>query len=134
MKFKHVSGAHVSREAVQRIEFPEIEGCPWLEVRPAGESNRAYTAAALRQPDRNNLITRDRMSPEDIERERASSIVLYAKHILTGNGGGWIDEESGAEVAMPLSEPDREALLKQLPPDLYDRMRIFCNRLSNFRS
>lgn len=133
MRFKHVEKAHVGRDAVARVDFPEIEGCPWLEVRPAGETNRAYAAAALKQPDR-ALLTRDRMTPEEIQRERESSIPLYAAHVLTGNGGGWEDAESGAEVPMPLSVDDRAALLRQLPADLYDRLRIFANRLSNFRS
>lgn len=132
MKFKHVSKAHVDRESVARVEFPEIDGCPWLEVRPAGESNRAYTAAAMKQPDRQRLM-RNRWTPEEIARERASAVPLYAEHILTGNGGGWLSEESGAEVAMPLSAEDRAALLKQLPPDLFDRIRLFCNDLGNFR-
>jgi len=131
MKFKSVAQAHVSREAVARFDFPEIDGCPWLEVRPAGESNREYLAAAMKQPDRQRLL-KGRLSPEEIQRERAQSLPLYAQFILTGNGGGW-EAESGEEVSMPLSVEARLDLLKQLPPDLVDRLRIFCNDLGNFR-
>ena len=133
MKFKHIEKAHVAREATSRIDFPEIDGCPWLEVRPAGESNKAYTAAVMRQPDRQRLL-RGRWTPEEIARERASSAPLYGEFILTGNGGGWMSDESGEEVKMPLAVDDRIALLKQLPPDLFDRLRLHCNDLGNFRN
>lgn len=132
LKLKHVAAAHVSANAVARVDFSEIDGCPWLEILPAGESNRAYLNAAMRQVDR-NAVLRGRMSVEEISRERQQAIPLYAEHILTGNGGGWVSEE-GAEVAMPLSVEDRLALLRQLPSDLFDRVRIRANDLQNFRS
>jgi hypothetical protein len=133
MKFKHVLKAHVAAEATSRIDFPGIDGCPWLEVRAAGESNRAYTAAVMRQPDKQRLM-RGRWTPDEIAKERASAAPLYAEHILTGNGGGWVSEESGEEVKMPLSVDDRIGLLRQLPSDLFDRVRLHCNDLGNFRN
>lgn len=133
MKFKNVQKAHVAAEAASRIDFPEIDGCPWLEVRPAGESNKAYTSAVMRQPDRMRLL-RGRWTPEEIARERAAAVPLYAEHILTGAGGGWVSEESGEEVKMPLAVDDRIALLRQLPSDLFDRVRLHCNDLGNFRN
>lgn len=132
MKFKHLEKAQLGPQAVARFEFIEIDGCPWLEVKPAGESNRAYTAAVLRQPDKQRML-RGRMTPDEIARERATAIPLYAEHILTGNGGDWIDGETDQPVPMPLSLESRVALLKQLPADMFDRMRIFCNDLGNFR-
>jgi hypothetical protein len=133
MKFKNVQKAHVAAEAASRIDFPEIDGCPWLEVRPAGESNKAYTSAVMRQPDRMRLL-RGRWTPEEIARERTAAVPLYAEHILTGAGGGWVSEESGEEVKMPLAVDDRIALLRQLPSDLFDRVRQHCNDLGNFRN
>ena len=132
MKFKHLAEAHVASSAVARFEFPDIDGYPWLEVRPAGESNRPFTNASLKQPDRQRLL-RSRMTADEIARARARSGLLYAAPILPGLGGGWLDAESGAEVAMPLAVEDRIALLRQLPSDLYDRLRVFCNDLTNFR-
>lgn len=146
MKFKSLEQAHVGPQATTRIEFPEIaphvvtheDGSqtvtvPWLECRPASESNRAYTAAVLRQPDKTALL-KGRLTPEQIAAERAASLPLYAEFILTGNGGGWVDGETDELVSMPLSVESRLALLKQLPPDLFDRIRIRCNDLASFRS
>jgi hypothetical protein len=145
MKFKHLEGAHVGPQATARIEFPEIaphvvvaeDGsetvtAPWLEVKPAGEMNRAYTAAVLKQPDRARML-RGTMTTEQIKHERALAVPLYAEFILTGNGGGWVDGESDELVSMPLSVESRKALLAQLPADMFDRVRVFCNDLSNFR-
>lgn len=133
MKFKHLEQVHLGPQAAARFEFPEIAGCPWLEVRPAGESNRGYTAAVLKQPDKQRML-RGRMTLEEIKREREQAIPLYAEHILTGNGGEWVDGESDQPVPMPLSVESRTALLRQLPADLFDRLRIFCNELGNFRN
>jgi len=136
MKFKSVAKAHVGPAAVARIDFPEIEGCPWLEVRPAGESNKAFFNEALRQQakDSRRAVQRGLLSVDEIAQERASAVDSYAKHVLTGNGGGWLDEETDAEAKLPLDLDSRLALLRQLPPDLFDRLRIFCNQLLNFRS
>lgn len=134
MQFKNVAKAHIGPETVARFDIPEIEGCPWLEVRPAGESNKAYFNEALRQQAKDaRRVSRGVMSVEDTVRERAQAIEPYAKHILTGNGGGWISAETDAEVAMPLDLDSRIVLLKSLPPDVFDRLRIFCNQLQNFR-
>jgi hypothetical protein len=132
MKFKHLEQAQVSASAASRVEFPEIDGCPWLEVRPAGETNRAYMNAALRNVNTQRIL-RGRVTVEETAKERAVAIPLYAEHVLTGGGGGWIDAESGKEVDMPLSGESRLALLKQLPADLFDRIRVYCNDLGNFR-
>jgi len=148
MKFKHLDKAQVAPGATARFEFDEIapfqpEGqdesgsplppvVPWLEVRPAGESNRAFTAAVLARPDK-LAITRDRLSVEDLALERQRSVPLWAEHVLTGNGGGWVDDETGQPVPMPLSVEHRRNLLRQLPPDQFDRLRVFCNQLRNFR-
>lgn len=146
MKFKSLEQAHVGPQAVTRVEFPEItphvvqnaDGSetvtvPWLECRPASEANRSYTAAVLKQPDKSALL-KGRLTPEQIATERTASLPLYAEHVLTGNGGGWVDGETDQLVATPLSVESRLALLRQLPPDLFDRIRIRCNDLASFRS
>jgi hypothetical protein len=132
MKFKHLDKARVTAQAVARFDFPEIDGCPWLEIRCAGEANKAYMNAALRQPTNQRLL-RGKLTVEEAQREREQAMPLYAEHVLTGNGGGWLDDESGTEVAMPLAVDARLALLRQLPVDLFDRLRVFANDLGNFR-
>ncbi len=132
MKFKHLAEAQVAPGATSRFHFPDIDGFPWLEVRPAGETNKPYMNAAMRRVDRQSIL-RGKLTAEESARERQESIPLYAEHILTGACGGWIDEETGAEVPSPLSMEARIALLKQLPSDLYDGLRRHCNDLSAFR-
>lgn len=145
MKFKNLDKAQVGSQAVSRVEFPEIAPLvtvdadgneqaeiPWLEVRCAGEANRAFTQASLRAPGAQRLL-RSKLTPQEVTQDRAEAIPLYADHILTGNGGGWTDDASGAAVQMPLKSEDRLALLKQLPVDLFDRVRRHCNDLCNFR-
>lgn len=134
MRFKNVAAAHVSPQAVCKVHFPEIDGSPWLEIKPAGETNPAFLNPALRAIAKSDAnLTKSTLTVEEIAKERAESIELYGKHVLTGNGGGWIDDESGQEFAMPLSVEQRIALCKQLPPDLYDRVRKTANDLRNFR-
>lgn len=133
MKFKHIASAQVRPEAVSRVYFPEIDGSPWLEVRPAGETNKAYLNRALAGISKSPGSVRSKMTVEEIQKERADSIPLYAAHVLTGVVGGWISDETGEEVASPLSVEDRESLLRALPVDLYDRVRTHCNDLTNFR-
>lgn len=149
MKFKHLEKAHVAASATSRVEFPEIEPLvrvetdadgaqrevvvtPWLEVRPGGETNKAFMNASLKKVNAQRLL-KNRMSVEDNVRDRAEALPLYAEHVLTGAGGGWVDAETNLEASMPLSPEQRLMLLKSLPPDLFDRVRIHANDLGNFR-
>ena len=143
MKFKNIRDAHVASTSTCRVEFPEIDGVeredggyvtPWLEIRPAGEMNSAFMNVELKKVSA--TVAKGRLTTDDTSQERRESVSNYARHILTGNGGGWVSDESGEEVPMPLSVEDREALLRALSgdtPDLYDRIRVKANDLRNFR-
>jgi hypothetical protein len=134
MRFKNVAAAHVSPQAVCKVYFPEIEGRPWLEIKPAGETNPAFLNPALRASAKSSAnLVKGVLSTEELAKERSESYELYAQHILTGNGGGWCDDETGEEFPMPLSVDQRLALCKQLPGDLFDKIRRMANDLSNFR-
>jgi hypothetical protein len=143
MRFKNLSEAQIGPQSVSRVHFPEIAGpldpegrqvVPWLEVRPAAEANRAFFNALMRSQAKNpQEVLRNGLMVEDLEKDRAESYPLYAQHVLTGNGGGWLDDETGQDVPMPLSQDDRLVLVRQLPTDLYDRIRRHAQNLGNFR-
>lgn len=148
MRFKNLEKARIGPQSVSRIYFPEIEGppvdatqpdverrVPWLEVRPAAECNRAFFDALLKSQAKSaQEILKDSMDTADLAKDREASFQLYAQFVLTGNGGAWLDDESGEEVTMPLSLDARLALCKQLPSHLYDRLRRHAINLANFRS
>lgn len=141
MQFKNVEKAHVPSGATTHVEFPEIEGVtledgtyvvPWLEIKPAGEMNRPYMNAVLKRIAQ-HPASRGKLTVEDSGRERADSYQPYADHVLTGQGGGWVSAETSLPVPMPLSAEDRLSLVRALPLDLYDRVRVRANQLDNFR-
>jgi len=67
-----------------------------------------------------------------LEENREQDRELYPRFVLTGNWGGWLDDETGNEV--PYSEEAARELLTQLPIDEFDELRAFCNEPHNFRS
>lgn len=143
VSFKGLDRANVS-DRTARFYFDEIPGSPWLEVRPATQSNSAYFNAmlardtAMMQPKNGTPgqsgRTRGRatvrtVGPSELEQNRRSDRDLYPKHVVVGMGG-WIDDATGAEV--PYSQESAAELLQQLTDHLFDQLRNFCACDANF--
>lgn len=147
MKFMGLEATHVA-EKTARFYFSEVNTGvePWVEVRPATQSNHAYFNAMVMMDtaddERNGRAhgpvgrTRGRAARSevrakvsDIVRQRKQERALYAKHVLVG-WGGWKDAATGEEV--PFSVDAARDLLDQLSDHLFDQLRAFCNVDANF--
>lgn len=112
--------------------FYDLEGEPWIEVHPSGETNKPYFNAVLkRQAANRGRMLRGKIDEATIARNRAEDRELYPQHVLTGKWGGWKDE---AGVEIPYSPETVRELLQQLPDYQFDSLRAYCNEPSNFRA
>ena len=135
MKFGNLSGAQVSTQSVARFTFYDLPGEPWVMVRPTGDINKAYFAEVLaysaKSGNRKRLM-RGKIDAAMLEQNRQLDRQLIPKHADGGSWGGWLDDETGEEV--PYSAESFRQLCEQLPADLFDELRGFCNEPANFRA
>lgn len=142
MRFSNLSGANVTVESTAIFTFYDLPGEPWVRVRPGGDLNRPYFAAVLASQSKNRKrLMRGKIDAEMLERNRQIDRKLYPKHIDAGEWGGWEEEipneDPAAEVKYQEVEYSQQGfaeLCEQLPADLFDELRAFCNEPVNFRS
>jgi hypothetical protein len=133
MKFSNLAGQEVSPDTTAIYTFYELPGEPWLRVRPAGDLNRAYFGAVLAASSKNRKrLMRGKIDAAMLEENRQLDRKLYPQHVDGGAWGGWLDDETGE--AVPYSKQGFQELCEQLPADLFDELRAFCNQAGNFRS
>lgn len=134
MRFSNLSGADVTAESTAIFTFFDLPGEPWVRVRPGGALNRPYFAAILASQSKNRKrLMKGKIDAGMLERNRQIDRKLYPQHIDAGDWGGWVDEAQGnREVAY--SPQGFKELMEQLPADLFDELRAFCNEPVNFRS
>lgn len=133
MKFSNLKGAEVSAESRVKYVFSDIEGSPWIEIRYAGGTNKGYLNAILKKNAKNKQRSRRGLADADqISNNRNEDRELYATHILTGNWGGWVNDETSAEVSF--SKEAASELMTALPDYMFDDLRVYCNDPSNFRT
>jgi hypothetical protein len=132
MRFSNLQGANVTPESTAICTFYDLPGEPWVRVRPAGDLNRAYFAEVLASSTKSRKrLMRGKIDAEMLERNRQLDRKLFPKHVAGGEWGGWIDDETGEPVAY--SADGFRELCEQLPPDIFDELRAFCNEPANFR-
>lgn len=132
MRFSNLSGTQVTAESTAVFTFFDLPGEPWLRVRPGGDLNRAYFAEVLAASAKNRKrLLKGKIDAEMLEQNRALDRKLYPKYVAGGEWGGWQDD-AGAEV--PYSPEAFRELMEQLPADLFDELRAFCNEPANFRA
>jgi len=133
MRFSNLSGANVTAESTAIFTFFDLPGEPWVRVRPGGDLNRPYFAAVLASQSKNRKrLMKGKIDADMLEKNRVVDRSLYPKHMDAGEWGGWVDDETGQEV--PYSQQGFAELMAQLPADLFDELRAFCNEPVNFRS
>lgn len=132
MQFRNLKKAEITPQSTSKFVFYDLEGEPWLTVRPAHEINKPYFNALLKRNTSGNRRRVNRViDAAAIERDRSEARELYGKHITNvGPWGGWVDE-AGLEI--PLTQATVEALMQNLPPEQFDQLRVYCADLSNFR-
>src|SRR5262245_45061210 len=133
MQFGNLAGQEVSPDTTAVYTFYELPGEPWLRVKPAGDLNRAYFGAVLAASAKNRKrLMKGKIDAEMLEQNRQLDRKLYPIHVAGGEWGGWVDDKTGQDV--PYSAEGFKELCAQLPADLFDELRAFCNEPSNFRS
>jgi len=131
MKFKNLKSAgNVTVNSTYRYYFYELDGEPWIEVRPAAECNKKYFNAVLRkQKATRRKLAAGKIDTAMLKQNREEDRELFPKFVCTGKWGGWTDSD-GKEI--PFSIENAKDLFDQLPDYMFDDFRAECNILSNF--
>ena len=116
-----------------RLTFADLEGMPWVELKPATRRNRPYTNDEMRGAAKINAIQRQlangQLTLEHLEKLEDAARDRAAK-FLVADMGGWVDD-SGADV--PYSEASAKALMRALPSDQFEELMQFAGDEANFR-
>ena len=109
--------------------FYEIEGEPWLEVKPATEWNKPFFNALLKRQRRGRRILRaGTLTVDMIKRTRDEDRDLYAKYIVTG-WGGVVDVDS---KPVDLSPANCQDFLYAISDESFDLLRDFAGDPQTF--
>ncbi len=141
-RFSNLSGADVTVESTAIYTFYELPGEPWVRVRPGGDLNRPYFSAILASQSKNRKrLMKGKIDADMLEKNREVDRKLYPRHIDAGEWGGWQEALPNADPTALVEYEDIEyspqgfkELMEQLPADLFDELRAFCNEPVNFRS
>lgn len=126
--FSNLKKLHIADKPAV-YELSELEGCPKLYLRFAGERNKPYFNAVLKQATKTaRLLKGTGMTAEILKKNRQLDLSLFPKHVVTGWDG--IVDTAGTPV--PFSPEACEALLEALPEWLFDRIRAWAADESNF--
>ena len=112
-----------------RHEFLQLEGAPWVEVKPAGKRNRSFFNALLKLTARLRRQGEKDVTLEYIERVESETRKLYAEHVVVAIGG-WTDED-GEEI--PSNSEAFMALCTALPEELFSEIVEVAGDEGSFR-
>jgi hypothetical protein len=100
-----------------------------LEMRHAGESNRAWHNASTKF-NAKHAVARKAMQgrPEAESLSQQRDRELYPRHVVTG----WSGIVDGAGELVPFSEASCREFLEALPPWIFDEVRVFAVTAANF--
>lgn len=133
MQFANLKGAEITPQSTSKFIFYDLQGEPWLMVKPATEHNKPYFNALLKKNAGSRRARLNKViDAAAIERDRAEARELYTTHVTNvGIWGNWIDD-AGAPI--PYSPAAMASLLQSLPAEQFDQLRLYCAELANFRS
>ncbi len=127
--FSNLKAADVTAGATSRYTFYELEGAPWLEVRPATEANKPYYNAVLRRGMRHqSRVKVGAVTADLLDETRDEDRVLYAEHI--GNAWGRVKDATNKEVKF--SKENLAEWLVALPNWVFDNLRQHCGNPQSF--
>lgn len=131
--FSHIKKLQVSENDTARFYFEMLEGEPWIEVRHAGDTNKAYFNAILREQSgsqaRMKKLMKGKIDVEMLNRNRNIDRKLYPQHVCTGSWS--VVDNAGNDVEATVE--NMTLFLKALPNDIFDDLRAYCGELANFR-
>ena len=112
-----------------RHTFYEINGEPWVDVKPATERNKPFFNSLLRRQRRGRRIIRaGSLTVDMIKRTRDEDRDIYSKHIVTGWGN--VVDVDGETVEF---SPDNcRDFLYAISDEIFDLLRDFAGDSQTF--
>ena len=118
-----------SIKSTARYTFYELEGEPWIDVKPATERNKPFFNSLLKRQRRGRRILRGgALTVDVIKRARDDDRELYSKYIATG----WGNVVDVAGTAVDLSPDNCLAFLDAIPDESFDMLRDFAGDPQTF--
>ena len=112
-----------------RHTFYEINGEPWVDVKPATERNKPFFNSLLRRQRRGRRIIRaGSLTVDMIKRTRDEDRDLYSKHIITG----WGNVVDVAGETVELSPDNCRDFLYAIGDEIFDLLRDFAGDSQTF--
>lgn len=132
MSFKNLKQYDISATTSVKYEIIDIEmngKTPFLMVKTATQSNKAYTKAQLKSSNqRIQRAAAKGISLETLDANREDDRKQYPKYIVDGWGN--VFDDDGKEVKFT-AEHCAE-FLEALPDWIFDGVRAFCGSAQNF--
>lgn len=112
--------------------FFELEGNPSLEVKPAGETNKAFMNAVLKKNSSVDAVVNKKKHPtvEDIEISRIEDCSLFSEYVVVSFVKEPVDTTN---KPVKFSKENCRLFLEALPLSILRRLTQFCLNDSNFR-
>ncbi len=134
--FDHLKALSIDQEQVVEYTLSDItvnDVHPILLVCPAGEVNKPYWNELLKiQAKKAPQINAGGVDGSDMVMEhRNADRLLFPKHVATGWVDGTMYDSDGNLVKF--TKEACQDFINALPDDIFDRVRNFCLRMSNFR-
>lgn len=131
--FSNLDRLRVTADRTVRYVLTQIpwHPAPVLIVSHAGEPNKGYWAAFLRQSTskgRARQISTGKITPELIEETRETFRTLFPIHIVKG----WENIVDANGNPVEYSPQACAEFLKALPPPIFDDVSNFCIQYANF--
>ena len=102
-----------------RFTFHELEGEPWIAMKPATAANRPYLNALIKA--NGGRARRRRITAETYGKNQRQDIGLYAQHVVTA----WGNVFDNQGTAVDLSPETCKDFLSAIPDYMFDEARDF---------
>lgn len=127
MSFKNLKKLDV-RDGSVRYPLVQIEGEPFLLVRPATEANKPFFNAVMKRSKTSiRRLRAGKFDAATLAAHREEDRELYPQHIITG--WGKVVDDDGKLVEF--SQEKCAEFITQLPNWIFDELREFCGNPSN---
>lgn len=112
-----------------RLPLYAVQGEPWLEMKPAAQSNPNYYGSLVKRAQKSiRRLRAGKMDQEVLKENRAQDRALYPKHVIIGWGN--VKDTAGNEVEF--SAESCQQFIDALPDWLFDEIRAFASEETNF--
>jgi hypothetical protein len=128
-KFARLDNLKVLGGATATFDLPELGEEAALTLAPATEANKPLLNATLKH-SKSTGRSRKGQSASLIKENRNVDRNLYAKFVVKD----WVNIKDDKGVPVDFNEEEVLGLLKALPDDLFDEIRMFAGDLASFRA